>query len=175
MKKLAGLIVGAMALLVVSAAPARAQVWASAAFTLQEWNSDPADSMGFALDFGGVIHKTSKTAGALYVDFSYNSFQDFDENDLGFVGGFREFFMVHKRVMPYVHVSTGLMRWSVPDFDISSNDWTIGFGAGVQFPITDMFGVKVQYDWWKPWEDGDWNGHIGRWSFGGTYTWGGGK
>jgi hypothetical protein len=173
-KKLAGLIVGAIALLVVSATPARAQYWVSGAFSVQDWNSDWDGSKGFAVDFGGVIHKTAKTAGALYVDFSYNTFTDI-ENDLGVVGGFREIFMVNQYFNPYVHASTGLMHWSEPDFDFSGNDWTIGGGGGVMVNLTESFGVKVQYDFWKPLESGEWNGSISRWTFGATYMWGGSR
>lgn len=176
MKKLAGMIVGAIALLVVSAAPARAQMWVSGGFTVQDWGtgSDWNDSKGFAVDFGRVIHKTAKTAGALYGDFSFNMFSDV-ENDTGIVGGFREFFTFNDHFVPYVHVSTGLMHWSEPDFDSSGNDWTIGGGGGVNINLNSSWGVKVQYDYWKPRENDNWNDHIGRWTFGANYTWGGSK
>jgi hypothetical protein len=173
-KKLAGLIVGAIALLVVSATPARAQMWVSGMFSVQEWNSNWDGSKGFAADFGGVIHKTSKTAGALYADFGYNVFTD-EEKDTSIVGGFREFFMVHKYVSPYAHASVGNMHWAqtFPTTD-SGNDLILGFGFGAQVNFTKSFGAKVQYDFWRVDTGGDpkWE-NIKRWTFGGTYMWGG--
>jgi hypothetical protein len=177
-KKLAGLMVGALALLVVSAVPANAQnMWLSGGYTAQQWGSGGNwnDSQGFALDFGYKIHKTSKTAGALFVDFAQNRFdKDIDnETDTSIVGGFREIFFTDKKIQPFVHASIGNMHWVENDFDFSGNDLLLGAGVGVQFNFTDMLGAKVQWDFWKPREDGDWSDPIYRWYFAIVYMWGG--
>jgi hypothetical protein len=147
-------------------------MWVSGGFTVQDWNSAWDGSKGFAIDGGGVIHKTSKTAGALYADFSINKFTD-EETDTSIVGGFRELFMVNKYFVPFVHGSAGNMHWSqTAPFTDSGNDFMVGGGGGVMVNFSKMFGAKVQYDFWKAKSGDSWD-NISRWLFAVTYMWGG--
>lgn len=183
MKRLAGMLLGAMALLILTAAPARAQyptfnqnAWVSGGFTIQGWGGNWDDAQGYALDYGWKIHKTSKTAGALFVDFSQNWIStDFDkETDTHISGGFREFFLTDMRIQPYAHASIGNMHWSQTEpGTFSGNDLTLGGGFGVQYKFNETWAVKAQYDFWKPHENDEWNGTIKRWTFGAVYTFGG--
>ena len=172
------MLFGAMGLLVLTAAPAKAQnMWVSGGYTAQQWGTGGNwnDSQGYGLDFGYKIHKTSKTAGALYVDFSQNRFNKdiADETDTSIVGGFREIFFTDKRIQPFAHASIGSMHWAEMNPDFSANDLILGGGAGVQVNITKMLAAKAQWDFWKPREDGDWSDPIYRWFFAVVYMWGG--
>lgn len=182
MKRLSAVAFGAMALLVLTAAPAKAQVaWVSGGYTVQGWGGNWNDAQGFGVDYGFRIHKTSKTAGALYVDFSQNRMStDFDkETDTGIVGGFREFFFTDQRVQPFVHASAGSMHFNeTMPFVGTGNDFIVGGGFGAQFKINNMWGVKAQWDFWKPREmneftgENEWSVPIYRWYFAAVYTWG---
>ena len=178
MKKLSAIFWGAVALLALTSTAASAQVaWVSGGYTVQGWRGDNwNDFQGFGADFGYRFHKTSRTAGAFYVDFSRNAIStDIDEEtDTAVVGGFREFFLTDKRIQPFAHASIGNMHWvDVLPFDDRGNDLLLGGGFGAMYKITDAWGAKAQWDFWKPREDGVWSDPISRWYFAAVYSWGG--
>jgi outer membrane protein with beta-barrel domain len=172
------MLMGAIALLVLTAAPAKAQnMWVSGGYTAQQWGSGGNwnDAQGYGLDFGYKIHKTSKTAGAAFVDFSQNQWDKniVDEKDTSIVGGFREIFFTNKMIQPFAHASIGDLHWMVNNPDFSGNDLILGGGAGVQVNFHKNVGAKAQWDFWKPREDGEWSDPIYRWTFAVVYMWGG--
>jgi hypothetical protein len=172
-KRTAAIVLGAVAILTVMAAPAAAQkMEAGGAFSCVDWNSGFCDGQGFAVDFGLVVHKAPTTALSIIGDLGWSRVASF-EDDLSIVGGVRERFMRTARISPYAQVTTGAMRWKPTSaFDAPGTDFMIGGGGGVQVRLNDMFDAKAEFNFWRSVNDGDWD-TITRFTAGGVFKFGG--
>jgi hypothetical protein len=137
----------------LSAAPAYAQGTAatnqvSGGLTLQEWNSDFAESKGFGIDFAHFIWGRGDNQGlSILVDFARNRFSG-EETDTSFLAGGRWSFMRGGRVSLFVQATIGVMRWREDDGD-SGSDLMAGAGGGVIVQLAERIGAKAQIDFWR--------------------------
>ena len=101
----------------------------------------------FYADLGSAILKgntgdTYKKDGQSYI-YVQNGIEEVENKSIGLSGIFT--YPLHERIEPFIKI--GIQRWNSKNTSgLSDNGISSMFGLGLNFPITDKFSIKTEYE-----------------------------